>query len=178
MCEWVSVEDRLPCEEGNYIVFTEEYLIPTHQNINGAFYRAERGTWSKYMNQYPFTVTHWMPFPEPPDTEPELARRFDEEAQQFEDRLNEAGWQVEWQVLRYAEMLANRDGLEPGGWGFIVRSRLAVTDMKGKDIVGRKSLPLLTDEWIKAWVDAKCRHFLWTRAEGIVDKACVAGEER
>ena len=74
MCEWVSVEDRLPCEEGNYIVFTEEYLIPTHQNINGAFYWAERGTWSKYMNQYPFTVTHWMAFPDPPEEEPPAVR--------------------------------------------------------------------------------------------------------
>lgn len=54
MAEWISVENRLPEERGNYIVAT------TKGNVYV-------GTWATRWNgSMRNAVTHWMPLPEAP----------------------------------------------------------------------------------------------------------------
>ena len=70
--EWISVEDRLPEEEGWYLVFTTPNR--EHKSINKAmfckgyawgnfepYWRGAGGHWAN--------VTHWMPIPLPPKGE-------------------------------------------------------------------------------------------------------------
>ncbi len=55
--EWISVEDRLPDEEGYYWCY-----IPDQKYVNQ--------TVLMYMSNYGFNngnATHWMPLPEPPN---------------------------------------------------------------------------------------------------------------
>lgn len=66
MAEWISVEERLPEELTEVIVFTEA----TEQGVCIAF--MENGKWLDgysgrgiVMMQQEL-VTHWMPMPEPP----------------------------------------------------------------------------------------------------------------
>ena len=67
--EWISVKDRLPEEEGWYLVYTTPKR--EHKSINKAmfckgyawgnfepYWRGAGGHWAN--------VTHWMPLPEPP----------------------------------------------------------------------------------------------------------------
>ena len=55
--KWISVKDRLPEKEGNYIV---------HGNLGGVF-----GLFYDDMlsNSFKQMVTHWMPLPQPPKGE-------------------------------------------------------------------------------------------------------------
>ena len=67
--EWISVEERLPEENGHYLV----YEVCAHggmvslfeQHLNG------RAIWYKYDSEYGdfevTGVTHWMPLPPPPE---------------------------------------------------------------------------------------------------------------
>ena len=70
--EWISVDDRLPEEEGWYLVYTTPNR--EHKSINKAmfckgyawgnfepYWRGAGGHWAN--------VTHWMPMPEPPEGE-------------------------------------------------------------------------------------------------------------
>ena len=70
--EWISVEDRLPEEEGWYLVYTTPNR--EHKSINKAmfckgyawgnfepYWRGAGGHWAN--------VTHWMPIPNPPKGE-------------------------------------------------------------------------------------------------------------
>ena len=54
--EWISVKDRLPDADGDYLVWNDY-----HKAIVGHY-------WSKgrYFISKAVTVTHWMPLPEPP----------------------------------------------------------------------------------------------------------------
>ena len=69
--KWISVEDRLPKTEGDYLVWNEEqkkieirffyrlppnYPVEDHPEIREYF-----GNYSDYKR-----ITHWMPLPEPP----------------------------------------------------------------------------------------------------------------
>lgn len=59
---WISVKDRLPEENG-------EYLISTKDRVTSAYYECGRRTseWTDYYEGYiDFEPTHWMPLPEPP----------------------------------------------------------------------------------------------------------------
>ena len=76
--EWISVDERLPEEKGDYLVYTERgkmMIMPffTERNSSSAVYdrgfcifekgrRTNDDDWWKPV-QY---VTHWMPLPEPP----------------------------------------------------------------------------------------------------------------
>lgn len=78
--KWISVEERLPDEDGHYIVFE---VWPYGNIISLAFYAPKyngfeehlngRAVWYKYdseVGDFEVTdVTHWMPLPEPPETE-------------------------------------------------------------------------------------------------------------
>ena len=59
---WISVEDRLPEENG-------EYLISTKDRVTSAYYEFGRRTseWTDYFEGYlDFEPTHWMALPELP----------------------------------------------------------------------------------------------------------------
>lgn len=76
--KWISVEERLPENKGNYMVFTKNgnikvMLFFTERNPSAAIYgrgfcewvrgmRTNDDDWWKPMAY----VTHWMPLPEPP----------------------------------------------------------------------------------------------------------------
>ena len=60
MAEWISVKDRLPDKNGNYLVSVTSDFAGVHV---ANFQSGEAFLW------YPFIksdVTHWMPLPEPP----------------------------------------------------------------------------------------------------------------
>lgn len=59
--KWISVEDELPPEEINVIVCT------TSRNIAIDYRYSNSGVWRTEFNRY--SVTHWMPLPEPPKKE-------------------------------------------------------------------------------------------------------------
>lgn len=70
--EWISVDERLPEEDGWYITYTNangkdngviaQRLVTT--TIKGK--KTRRWEWQTRVS--PWIVTHWMPLPEPPRT--------------------------------------------------------------------------------------------------------------
>jgi ABC-type Fe3+-hydroxamate transport system substrate-binding protein len=59
--KWISIEERLPEKEGDYLIIfwpDESYTPYT------AFYLKELNRWY-YAGKKPY-VTHWMPLPSPP----------------------------------------------------------------------------------------------------------------
>ena len=78
--EWISVKDRLPEEDGSYLVVINYF--GNHQSINvRSFAKAgetvneydlagEKNVWYRYDSEYGYistdSVTHWMPLPNPP----------------------------------------------------------------------------------------------------------------
>lgn len=59
---WISVKDRMPKEEGRYIVYADK-------GVKSAFYETYEGEsrWTDEGERYwDIHVTHWMPLPEPP----------------------------------------------------------------------------------------------------------------
>jgi len=67
MSDWISVEDRLPDEQGHYLVI--------HSNDNGMWVDHFWKDGSK-VGGYFGTVgageaTHWMPLPKPPNPDPQ-----------------------------------------------------------------------------------------------------------
>lgn len=58
MSEWISVRDRLPEENGDYLVALDDGYIGV------TWYSADEGfdLWADAGE-----VTHWMPLPEPPE---------------------------------------------------------------------------------------------------------------
>ena len=69
--EWISVEDRLPETEGDYLVWNKEqrriekrffYRLPPHYPVESfPEIREYFGNVSDYKK-----ITHWMPLPQPP----------------------------------------------------------------------------------------------------------------
>jgi hypothetical protein len=65
--KWIPVSERLPEEEGTYLVFTESGCVTTARwyaerdmkNYRGEFIRHVMGSFHR-------RATHWMPLPEPP----------------------------------------------------------------------------------------------------------------
>lgn len=57
---WISVKDRLPEEEGKYLICCSDGYQTTAEY--------ENKTWLVYTGRYEEIedVTHWMPLPEPP----------------------------------------------------------------------------------------------------------------
>ena len=54
--QWVSVEDRLPGESGNYYTADNELYIGSN------FFSVSKNDFYDYAGE----ITHWMPLPEPP----------------------------------------------------------------------------------------------------------------
>ncbi len=54
--QWISVKDRLPEKNGNYLVCTKAMSVFT------THYWTDETRWSHYTNH----ITHWMPLPDPP----------------------------------------------------------------------------------------------------------------
>lgn len=81
MSEWVSVEDKLPKENGTYIVYAQDKNSPDgvgiwyENKVTTADYDVDLicWWWNERSNDYDITdiVTHWMPLPEPPRMEGE-----------------------------------------------------------------------------------------------------------
>lgn len=81
--KWISVKDKLPEEDGDYLVAINYF--GNHQSINvRSFAKAgetvneydlvgEKNVWYRYDSEYGYistdSVTHWMPLPEPPKGE-------------------------------------------------------------------------------------------------------------
>jgi outer membrane phospholipase A len=69
--EWISVEERLPETEGDYLVWNKEqqkieirffYRLPPHYPVEShPEIREYFGNFTDYKR-----ITHWMPLPEPP----------------------------------------------------------------------------------------------------------------
>ena len=57
MNQWIDVEDKLPDKDDNYLVYQRQGNIYIAYCYNGSF----------SFNRGPYTVTHWMPLPEPPN---------------------------------------------------------------------------------------------------------------
>lgn len=67
--EWISVKDRLPDEEQKVLCVTcdEEIVIAEFSHFSYDF--GELGEWHYWGIRPPEFVTHWMPLPEPPESE-------------------------------------------------------------------------------------------------------------
>ena len=66
MIKWISVKDRLPEKQMNYLV----YVPPCYVNV--VYYNGFE--WVVDVGEYCFSayeITHWMPLPEPPKVEEE-----------------------------------------------------------------------------------------------------------
>ena len=66
---WISVEDRLPEDMGNVLVFA---FWHEHWQTMYGWCRKEDATWFVYTSHgemRPGPVTHWMPLPEPPEVD-------------------------------------------------------------------------------------------------------------
>lgn len=62
--KWISVEDRLPENDDNYLVFTSD----RNEKEIATYYGDGEWLTHDLINLIPL-VTHWMPLPEPPETE-------------------------------------------------------------------------------------------------------------
>ena len=61
--EWISVDDRLPEEDGYYLCCIKSSLFPDRVYID--ILECDKGSFEEG-HIYTDTVTHWMPLPEPP----------------------------------------------------------------------------------------------------------------
>jgi len=58
--EWISVNDRLPANNGDYLSFARgNYYVVEWSEFWGVFYQSDGP-----LNHS--DITHWMPLPEPP----------------------------------------------------------------------------------------------------------------
>ena len=64
--KWISVEDRLPNEDGYYLCCIKSSLFPNRIYID--ILECDKGSFEEG-HIYTDTVTHWMPLPEPPKGE-------------------------------------------------------------------------------------------------------------
>lgn len=63
MTEWISMKDRLPKKDGEYIVSNGSKVVTT------AIWFDNIWRYSKNHAKDIFLITHWMPLPEPPTKE-------------------------------------------------------------------------------------------------------------
>lgn len=79
--KWISVEERLPKESGEYIVYIKDpETCPEHDlsYVTSVFYDKDACLWREWVDQFycanlkavdttnVFHITYWMPLPEPP----------------------------------------------------------------------------------------------------------------
>lgn len=69
--EWISVEERMPEDDGDLLAIVSGYPTPNITLENVIVVAAYCGSEGWYVNEYPEwedpTVTYWMPLPEPPE---------------------------------------------------------------------------------------------------------------
>lgn len=67
--KWIPVTERLPEHHGHYLVHIEggEFSQVSWEEI--AFFDGKIFMWEHISSEYPEDVTHWMPLPEPPESE-------------------------------------------------------------------------------------------------------------
>ncbi|MBR5874526.1 MAG: DUF551 domain-containing protein [Oscillospiraceae bacterium] len=64
MAEWISVKDRLPEDDADYLVWVADACT-----VERAMYYGD-GEWlTEDLENLTRLVTHWMPLPEPPKEE-------------------------------------------------------------------------------------------------------------
>ena len=61
---WISVKDSLPKDSRDVLIHTKDYAITT-----GCYIRSSGEWWRTGNPCSRYTVTHWMPLPEPPEEE-------------------------------------------------------------------------------------------------------------
>ncbi len=80
MSEWINIHNQLPEKDGRYLIYE---LKPSHMHNclvfnypypccepNIAFFQLFHLRWSYHSNSnQPCNPTHWMPLPEPPQSE-------------------------------------------------------------------------------------------------------------
>lgn len=72
---WIKIEDRLPDNVGEYIVYAQDENSSASEGVwydnvvVVAEYAFGEWTWRENSNDFDITnnVTHWMPLPEPPE---------------------------------------------------------------------------------------------------------------
>jgi len=65
--EWISIKDRLPDIDKRVLIYLSHGVIKVDERYK-SLYGKQIGNW-RYT--YPETnITHWMPLPEPPKTNP------------------------------------------------------------------------------------------------------------
>ena len=64
--KWISVDDRLPEEDGYYLCCIKSSLFPDRVYID--ILECDKGSFEEG-HIYTDTVTHWMPLPTPPEGE-------------------------------------------------------------------------------------------------------------
>ena len=77
--EWISVKDRLPEEDGNYLVchwFMKTPIISLcgfakdGEEVDEYDLKWQKNVWYDYCSEYGYVaindITHWMPLPQPP----------------------------------------------------------------------------------------------------------------
>lgn len=63
---WISVNDRLPEDSGQYLVCANDgYQV----RISTLLFWIKNKTWQLTGRRSYWKVTHWMPLPEPPEVE-------------------------------------------------------------------------------------------------------------
>ena len=81
--KWIPVTERLPEEDGYYLVFQKGFLIAGIRTLQFTkdgrkvdkydFHRGWKNVWYRYDSEWGHLtiddVTHWMPLPEPPKGE-------------------------------------------------------------------------------------------------------------
>ena len=81
--EWISVDDRLPEEDGSYLVTTNSFgnrqsvkfrwFAKDGENVDAYDLAGQKDVWYLYDSECGYvsinSVTHWMPLPEPPKGE-------------------------------------------------------------------------------------------------------------
>lgn len=76
---WIKIEDRLPDNVGEYIVYAQDENSSANEGVwydnvvVVAEYAFGEWTWRENSNDFDITdiVTHWMPLPKPPRMEGE-----------------------------------------------------------------------------------------------------------
>ena len=68
MSEWIKCSDRLPDEDDIYLVYIVANNMPKNKSIITLYYTNLTKRFI-YGSDNLFTVTHWMPLPEPPESE-------------------------------------------------------------------------------------------------------------
>ena len=62
--EWISVDERLPNEDGEYLVYVDATKFKGGKFIDMEFFKTSINEFCYFMGEA--EVTHWQPLPQPP----------------------------------------------------------------------------------------------------------------